>query len=353
VTVENNLARWLELTLGVAGASVTLLDRNRATGFSSDTLVLDAAWQGGGGSFVVRVDPGAANSLYQEHDLDAQWRVIDALARLSDVPVPRIVGHQTDDPWVLGRPFFVMERVDGVAPADSPPFTKSGWVMDATDAERARLHGAGVDVLARIHAVDWQAAGLAFLQNSTANPACVAAAFEHDRGFFDWVVGGRPVPVFAHALAWMERNLPDDPADPVLSWGDARLGNMLVVGFEPVAVLDWEMVTLAAREADLAWWLVFDRLHTDGIRRPRPGGFLAESQVIERYQQHSGHTVRDLTFYLIRAAYRAGLLLWRFTDLLVQRGDLAPDAPRTPATPGITVLSALLSPDGGHRALSA
>ena len=200
---------------------------------------------------------------------------------------------------------------------------------------------------------DWRAAGLAFLEGSTANPAGVAAALDHDRRFFAWVAGDRSLPVFAGALAWMEGAVPVEAGDPVLSWGDARLGNILVAGFRPVAVLDWEMVTLAEREADLAWWLMFDRLHTDGIRRPRPGGFLTESQVIDRYAACTGHAVRNLTFYMVRAAYRAGLLLVRYTDLLVQRGVLAADAARTPATPAVTVLSALLSPDGGHRALTA
>ena len=41
----------------------------------------------------------------------------------------------------------------------------------------------------------------------------------------------------------------------MLLWGDARVGNVLYRDFQPVAVLDWEMVTLGPRELDVAWMI--------------------------------------------------------------------------------------------------
>ena len=52
-------------------------------------------------------------TLYQDHDLESQWRVIDALHRPTSVPVPRIVAHDAVDGTWLGQPCFVMERIDG------------------------------------------------------------------------------------------------------------------------------------------------------------------------------------------------------------------------------------------------
>ncbi len=299
---------------------------------------------------MARVHPGE-RTLYQEHDLDAQWRVLDALARHSDVPVPRVVGHDTRPDSALGRPFFVMERIDGAAPPDNPPFTTRGWVMDGTDAQRAAMHRDGVDLLARIHAVDVDAAGLGFLADSRANPAGVDAAWRHDERFLAWVADGRDLPLFADALSWMEGHPP--PGEQLaLSWGDARLGNLLFSGFRPVAVLDWEMVTLAGREADVGWWTVFDRLHTEGIRRPRPAGFLSEADVITRYETQAAHKLGDIHYYQVRAAYRAGLLLVRHTDRLVREGVVPPDARRTPATPAMNVLTDLLGCEGEDRAVT-
>ena len=44
---------------------------------------------------------------------------------------------------------------------------------------------------------------------------------------------------------------PSDEGEAVLSWGDSRIGNMMFDGFDPVAVLDWEMAGVGPRELDV------------------------------------------------------------------------------------------------------
>ena len=53
------------------------------------------------------------------------------------------------------------------------------------------------------------------------------------------------------------RPLARDESKPVLSWGDARLANILWRDFEPTAVLDWEAVAIGPRELDLGWMVFF------------------------------------------------------------------------------------------------
>jgi aminoglycoside phosphotransferase (APT) family kinase protein len=342
------LARWLEQTIPSAGeVTVDLHEAPPGSGFSSEMLLFDAAWTGAEGAatgaFAARLRP-TGYTLYQEHDLDKQWRVIDALQRHTDIPVPRIVGRDTSEPSALGPPFFVMERIDGVAPADAPPYTVAGWLRDATPAEQAALYRRSLDVLTRIHAVEWRALGLEeVLGAATSPPVGIERQMGHDEQFLDWVRAGRRLPLFEEAVAWLRRHLPSEP-ELVLNWGDSRLGNILFRDFAPVAVVDWEMVTLGAPEADLAWWLVFNRLHTDGIGKPNLPGFPSPAETVEQYQLLSGRSVgaADLTFYEVRAAVRAGLLLVRFTDALVANGTLAADAPKTPYTPATNVLTDLL-----------
>ena len=64
-------------------------------------------------------------------------------------------------------------------------------------------------------------------------------------------------PLVEQALEWLEANWPEDvaAAQPVLIWGDSRVGNVLYEDFKPVAVLDWEMATLGPREMDAAWMI--------------------------------------------------------------------------------------------------
>jgi aminoglycoside phosphotransferase (APT) family kinase protein len=347
------LARWLEDAVPDGrDATVELHDAPAGTGFSSDTVVFDAAWRGPDGpvdgSFVARLRP-TGYTLYQEHDLEKQWRVIDALHRHTAVPVPPIVGHDTSADSPLGQPFFVMERVEGRAPADAPPYTVAGWLHDAAPTDQSALFERGLEVLARIHAVDWEALGLGpLLRAATSPPVGAARQMDHDEQFLGWVLAGRHLPVFEDAVAWLAGHVPDEP-ELVLNWGDARLGNILFRDFAPVAVLDWEMVTLGAPEADLAWWIVFMRLHTTGINKPELPGFPSPAETVRKYEALAGRPVGDLHFYEVRAALRAGLLLVRFTDALVANGTLPPDAPKTPYTPAGRVLTDLLAAGPADR----
>ena len=87
------------------------------------------------------------------HDMAREYRVVAAL-RDSGVPVARAVA-QTDDVSVIGAPFAVVEYVDGRV-------IRNREQLDAlTDAEVARCALGLVEVLARLHAVDPAAVGLA------------------------------------------------------------------------------------------------------------------------------------------------------------------------------------------------
>jgi aminoglycoside phosphotransferase (APT) family kinase protein len=343
-TTEEQLAGWLAERLDGTDVAVSLVGSPADTGFSGETIFFTARWQAAGtdqsGDFVARVRP-TNYTLYPSHDLQTQFRVLDALAA-TDVPVPPVVGAQSEAGSPLGEPFLVMRRVPGAAPPDNPPFSVSGWVVEASPSQQTRLYESGLEVLARVHAVDWANRGLAFLQHQDSNPVGIEAAMAHDEQFFDWVADGRALPEFAAAIRWLRRHLPEE-TERVLNWGDSRLGNILFEDFAPTAALDWEMVTLGDRAADLAWWLFFNRVHTDGIRRATPPGFLDERATIARYEELTGHRVQNLHFYLVRAALRGGLLLRRYADMLVARGTIPPDAARGPHTPAVRVLETLLS----------
>ncbi|WP_278260147.1 phosphotransferase [Nocardioides convexus] len=119
-------------------------------------------------------------------------------------------------------------------------------------------------------------------------------------------------PLIERGLAWLEANLPADEGDPVLVWGDARIGNMMYRDFAPVAVLDWEMATLGPRELDIAWMVfahqVFQEIATM-LGLPGMPDFLAADDVVATYAEVSGVRPGDLTWYLVHAAVRLGLRL--------------------------------------------
>jgi len=100
----------------------------------------------------------------------------------------------------------------------------------------------------------------------------------------------------------------------VLSWGDARIGNILFRDFTPVAVLDWEMASLGPRELDLGWTIFLHRFFDDLARDlglPGMPDFLRRDEVAHTYTELTGHEPRDLDWYTTYAAVRHAIIMTR------------------------------------------
>jgi hypothetical protein len=147
---RSTLTDWLagklpdarDLTLGPLVAPA-------GTGFSNDTLLFDATWTEGGETrgeeYVARIRP-SGYQVFPETDVALQYRVMKILGEGTDVPVPTVFWLE-EDGSVLGQPFFLMRRVHGEIPSDSPPFTMEGFLVDATPSNRKRLWNSGIDAM--------------------------------------------------------------------------------------------------------------------------------------------------------------------------------------------------------------
>src|SRR6185312_11361481 len=101
--------------------------------------------------YVLRKKPGG-QLLHGAHMIEREYRVIKALEG-SGVPVPS-VPLLCEDSAVIGTPFYVMDFLEGRVFRDPA-------VPEVDPAERAAIYAAMSDTLAKLHQVDWQAAGLA------------------------------------------------------------------------------------------------------------------------------------------------------------------------------------------------
>src|SRR5262245_25614485 len=93
------------------------------------------------------------NQVKSAHDMGREYRVLSKLWPVYP-PAPRPVLY-CDDPEVLGAPFYLMERRRGVILCSQLP---SGVAIDPATARR--LSTALIDSLARLHSLDYRAAGL-------------------------------------------------------------------------------------------------------------------------------------------------------------------------------------------------
>jgi aminoglycoside phosphotransferase (APT) family kinase protein len=167
-----------------------------------------------------------------------------------------------------------------------------------------------VDMMAQYHRLDYQKLGFAKLHQPGKSPLQQQLAYWQD--YLDWALEGREHPICQRALAWLQANQPENEPT-VLCWGDARLGNMI---FKPsldgvAAVLDWEMAVLGNPVQDLAWFNYLDATFSEGLGMPRLEGLPTYEQTISRWEQASGFSARDYSYYQIFAGMRYGLILTR------------------------------------------
>jgi aminoglycoside phosphotransferase (APT) family kinase protein len=218
---------------------------------------------------------------------------------------------------VLGSPFFVMARVDGDVPPDIMPYCfGDSWLFDASPEQHVLLRDESVTVLATLHAVEEVERDYGFLEIDRSEPTPLRRHIADQWDYYRWAMDGTRVPVLERSFAWLADRLPDDVGPTVLSWGDARIGNILYRDFRPVAVLDWEMALLGPREVDLGWMIYMHRFFQDlaeGYELPGMPGFMRRDDAAATYERLTGHTPRDLDLFMFYAALRHGIVMARIT----------------------------------------
>ncbi|WP_328724655.1 phosphotransferase family protein [Streptomyces sp. NBC_00259] len=305
-TLALRLTAWLDARL--PGAEVTGVRAPESNGMSSETLLFDIDHPGTPlRACAVRLaaDPDAY-TVFPVYDLRRQYETMRDVARHTDLPVPRVLWLE-EDPAPLGAPFLVMERVEGRVPPDVVPYTYEGnWLHSATDGERARLEEATISVIARLH--DQYPVG-------SCEGSALRRHVDAQRDYYAWVVDGLPrSPLIESAFDRLEAHWPADEGPAVLTWGDARIGNIIYDGFEPAAVLDWEMAALAPREVDLGWTVYLHRFFQDltvGSGQRGLPDFLRREHIERRYAELTGHTPRDMDFHTLYAALRHAIVMLR------------------------------------------
>ena len=248
--------------------------------------------------------PPLGHVLPTAHDMAREYRVMSALAP-TDVPVPRTLALCEDDA-VNDAPFYVMELVDGVIYRDGAALA----ALSPDDARRASE--VLVDVLAAIHAVDYDAVGL--------------GKFGRPDGFLERQVRRwgeqwersktRELPEVDELARRLRAALPVS-GPPTIVHGDYRLDNTMMAKDDPgriVAVLDWEMSTLGDPLADLGLFLLYwgradAQVIATGAAIESQEGFLTRDEVVERYARVSGRPVDQMDWYQCFAAYKLAIIV--------------------------------------------
>ncbi len=248
--------------------------------------------------------PPLGHVVATAHDMGREFRVLRGLAG-TDVPVPEVCALG-DDPEVSDAPFYVMEHVHGQVLRDVAAMA----ALTPDDARRCSLEL--IDVLARLHAVDYEAAGLGEFGRPDGFLARNVARWGKQ-----WEANKtREVPQIDELARRLDAALPES-GPPAIVHGDYRLDNTMLAADDPgriVAVLDWEMSTLGDPLTDLGLLLVYwGGTETAAVRSTQAvatvPGFLSNDDLIARYAATSGRDLEHLDFYVVFAMYKLAVIL--------------------------------------------
>lgn len=274
-----------------------------AAGGSNGTLLFQAGYRTSGGckvgQLVLRFLPNSG--LFHHYDVTEQFNLQRALEQTL-VPVPKQLWLDAEGRH-LGRPGYVMERVDGVSTPMA--WMTSGILFDAAPEDRRRMSAGYVRALANIHDVDWRARGLDWMRGRAAGARPVERETNWYWDALNWARNEEYIRQLAPVRQWLVLNEPSD-VDEVLCHGDANFGNYLFVNGEVSAVLDWEMSFLGPREADLAFLKMGDAILLDGV--PWPEGVLTYEEMRAEYENASGYKLRHMDYFELFASYRLAVI---------------------------------------------
>ncbi len=317
--LRDRLNAWFERRLGPQPTPPVAAVRSPGSnGMSSETLLFDARWIEGGvgqtASLVARIEPELGDvPVFPVYDLEAQYRLLQLVAQHSEVPVPAVRWLELDRA-ALGAPFFIMERVEGRVPPDVLPYTMDSWLLTSSAAEQRRLQDETVGVIAALHGIAVERLDTAFLELDMPGATPLRRHFENQIRYYEFVRDGKTFPVIERGFDWLRAHWPRDEGPAVICWGDSRIGNVLYDGFQPAAVLDWEMAALAPRELDIGWMIfmhLFFQDITERLGMPGMPGFMRRADVVAEYERRTGHAPRDMDFYVVYAALRHAIIMSR------------------------------------------
>lgn len=278
------------------GADVVL--KPLSGGQSNPTFRISA----GDREFVLRKKPEGV-LLPGAHAVDREYRVMRAL-RDTDVPVPQMYAY-CDDDAVIGTPFYVMEWLEGRVFVDQS-------LPGMTPAERSALYTEMNGVIARLHAVDYEAVGLGDYGRPGNYFARQISRWSR-QALESTLPMGEPM---RKLIEWLPTRIPEGDETTIVH-GDFRLDNLVFHPTEPrvIGLLDWELSTLGHPLGDFAYHCMSWRIPAN-VWRGIAGldlaqlGIPPEDEYVDAYARATGRDPRThWEFYMAFNLFRMAAIL--------------------------------------------
>jgi Predicted aminoglycoside phosphotransferase len=241
------------------------------------------------------------------HDMSREYQMLRALKPLFRYcPEPLVY---TEDPAIMGCPFYVMERIHGLIIRKDLP---EG--MGLTPDQARKLSENLIQVLCELHSIDYRKAGL--------------GDFGKPEGYVKRQVDGwigryrdartPDAPDYETVMGWLVEKMPGDSATPCVIHNDYKFDNVVLNPENPleiIGILDWEMATIGDPLMDLgnslAYWVEKDdppmaqlvRMIATNIE-----GMLTRKEQLDLYSKLTGRNINNFDFYYCFGIFRLAVI---------------------------------------------
>ncbi len=254
--------------------------------------------------YVLRRPPFGA--IKRGHDMGREFKVQNAVRPVFS-KVPEIYAF-TDNEAVIGSPFYLMEKVDGIILN-----FQEAKKRNIPEQEYDTIANAWLDTMVELHQVDYKAVGLGDL----GKPDGYVSRQVTNWGKQYVKAATDDVPAATQVMRWMEERQPKTYEHRLIH-NDYKYDNIVFKNStwqEVNAVLDWEMATLGDPLMDLGTSLGYWTMHNDhdfvkqGIPSPTVfKGNPGRTEIVERYAQKSGRTVDHIVFYYVYGLFKIAVI---------------------------------------------
>ena len=283
----------------IPGLSGDLTIKQFPSGFSNLTYLITV----GDNQWVLRRPP-FGHKAKTAHDMGRENRVLSALHKVySYAPEPVLF---CQDESVIGCDFYLMKYIKGcIIRSVYPPELNL-----SPDQVRQQFYR-WLDVLCELHAVDYEAAGLAELGRPT---GYVRRQVDGWTKRYVAAITPDDIPTFERTIQWLQDKMPPESEKVGIIHNDYKMDNVIWSLQDPmqlIGVLDWEMATLGDPLMDLGctlgYWVQADdpehfRQHP-AMPTMAPGA-PTRAELVERFSQNLGISVEHFDFYFCFGLFR-------------------------------------------------
>lgn len=294
------LEHFLNQHFGTVG--VRLHVEQFPSGYSNLTYLLAF----GEHSLVLRRPPKGAENISKGHDMGREYKVLAQVHPHFGL-CPKPIAY-CEDKDVIGVPFFLMERVQGV-------IIRAKDTLDWGTAQVRKWSENMVHTLADLHTIDIQTTGLANLGKAE---GYLSRQIEGWRGRWEKAKTDE-VANMEFVGKWLTDNFPYAPTQeplPTLLHNDFKYDNVVLNPENPTeikAILDWEMATVGDSLTDLGIMLSYITEATDNPAllafnlKPQAGS-LSRQEVATLYAQKTGRSLDNLVYYYAFGTFKLGVI---------------------------------------------